>query len=93
MAYQPRVVTPYMPNMLVDVLLRFALPVLLIVVGRVLECTGILLEKTSPLTIMHTGVHVYHAIAILYVPVHVHVPGMPYSSTRVRYTCTQYVPK
>ena len=36
MAYQPRVVTPYMPNMLVDVLLRFALPVLLIVVGRVL---------------------------------------------------------
>ena len=32
MDYHHRVVTLYMPNMLVDVLLRFALPVLLIVV-------------------------------------------------------------
>ena len=36
MDYHHRVVTPYMPKMLVDVRLRFALPVLLIVVGRVL---------------------------------------------------------
>ena len=35
MDYQHRVVTPYMTNMLVDVLLRCTLPVMLIVVGRV----------------------------------------------------------
>ena len=37
MDYQHRVVTPYMPKMLVDVLLRFALPLLLIAAGRVPE--------------------------------------------------------
>ena len=36
MDYHHRVVTPYMPKMLVDVRLHFTLPVLLIVVGRVL---------------------------------------------------------
>ena len=40
MDYQHHVVTPYMPKMLVEVLLRFALPVLLIVVGRVLGVHG-----------------------------------------------------
>ena len=44
MDYQHRVVTPYMPKMLVDVLLRLALPVLLIVVGCVLILCRVLIE-------------------------------------------------
>ena len=48
MEYHHRVVTPNMPKMLVDVLVSFARPVLLIVVGRVLVNS-----QLTPALLMH----------------------------------------